>query len=108
MAWMQMIESARSVLRKTQPFSTPSLARFYSKPAPYAVRHPVLSPDDAEPRHPPLVVQYVEPLRRRVRRQTADHVHGARASDAHLEPVPDGAGLDEVPVGLRLVESEDD
>ena len=36
MAWMQMIQSARSVLRKTQPFSTPSLARFYSKPAPYA------------------------------------------------------------------------
>ncbi|KAF3486166.1 hypothetical protein F2Q69_00056206 [Brassica cretica] len=38
MAWMQMIESARSVLRKTQPFSTPSLARFYSKPAPYAAK----------------------------------------------------------------------
>ncbi|KAF3486169.1 hypothetical protein F2Q69_00056208 [Brassica cretica] len=38
MAWMQMIQSARSVLRKTQPFSTPSLARFYSKPAPYAVK----------------------------------------------------------------------
>ena len=35
MAWMQMIQSAR-FLRKTQPFSTPSLARFYSKPAPYA------------------------------------------------------------------------
>ncbi|KAF8045334.1 hypothetical protein N665_5165s0002 [Sinapis alba] len=40
MAWMQMIQSARSLLRTTlQPSSTPpSLYRFYSKPAPYAVK----------------------------------------------------------------------
>ncbi|KAH0923503.1 uncharacterized protein LOC103874487 [Brassica rapa] len=38
MAWMQMIQNARSVLRRTQPSSTLILSRFYSKPAPYAVK----------------------------------------------------------------------
>ncbi|CAG7872223.1 hypothetical protein BRARA_F02819 [Brassica rapa] len=38
MAWMQMIQSARSVLRTAQPSSTLILSRFYSKPAPYAVK----------------------------------------------------------------------
>ncbi|XP_048595340.1 uncharacterized protein LOC106365870 [Brassica napus] len=38
MAWMQMIQSARSLLMTTQPSSTPCLSRFYSKPAPYAVK----------------------------------------------------------------------
>lgn len=36
MAWMQMIQSARSLLRTTQPSSTLNLPRFYSKPPPYA------------------------------------------------------------------------
>ncbi|CAH8336260.1 unnamed protein product [Eruca vesicaria subsp. sativa] len=38
MAWMQLIQSARSVLRTTQPSSTLIPSRFYSKPAPYAVK----------------------------------------------------------------------
>ena len=72
------------------------------------ILQPVLASDDAEPRHPPLVVEHVEPLRRRVRRQPADHDHVARATDAHLESFLDGAGLDEVLVGLRFVELTDD
>ncbi|CAH8388577.1 unnamed protein product [Eruca vesicaria subsp. sativa] len=38
MALMQMLQSVRSLLRTAQPSSTLNLSRFYSKPAPYAVK----------------------------------------------------------------------
>ncbi|KAF8105445.1 hypothetical protein N665_0157s0033 [Sinapis alba] len=38
MAWMQIVQNARSLLRTTHPSSTLILSRFYSKPAPYAVK----------------------------------------------------------------------
>ncbi|XP_010421536.1 PREDICTED: uncharacterized protein LOC104706991 [Camelina sativa] len=38
MAWMRLIQSARSVLTTTPPSSNLNLSRFYSKPAPYPVK----------------------------------------------------------------------
>ncbi|CAN8265276.1 unnamed protein product [Cochlearia groenlandica] len=38
MAWMQMIQSARSLLMKSPSSSNLLFSRFYSKPAPYAVK----------------------------------------------------------------------
>ncbi|CAH2044500.1 unnamed protein product [Thlaspi arvense] len=38
MAWMQVLQNARSVLRTAPPSSNLTLSRFYSKPAPYAVK----------------------------------------------------------------------
>ncbi|CAN8255804.1 unnamed protein product [Cochlearia groenlandica] len=37
-SWMRLIQSARSVLWTSPPSSSLNLTRFYSKPAPYAVK----------------------------------------------------------------------
>lgn len=64
----------------------------------------VLAANDAEARDAAAVVEDVEALGAGGRRQAGDDVDVARVAHRHPEPLAHGAALDEVLVGVRLVE----
>lgn len=69
------------------------------------VPQPVVPAHDAEAEHVPLVVQNLQPLGARGRREARHHVHLAERADFARVPADDVAALEELLVGLGVVEA---